>query len=384
MRDASTGRLMRASLAPDAWAFPAPLVADLSGRVDPDAAVAAAAFHGIAGYVRAAVKAANGSPALVAALEPAHSHGLLTHVRTLADLALVADCLGGADIPFAVLKGPVLAMRTHPRPDLRAYTDLDILVPPPNFGAAVTRLIEAGCEPVVTAWRALQAAGAGEIALTLPSGGALDLHWHTLNSDHLRAIFDVDPGAMVGRAVPARVGSVSVRVLDPADEFVYVAMHMVLSGADRLIWTKDVDLLIRQLQPPYETVVARARQVDAALVVSVAVEDAASTLDTPIPVSLRRELRGGSAWPALAALVYRASRAGSTHGAHPSLSRVVARSTRASTAASVRELAHRALASRQPPALRPGQRPPDVDQSTAQAEFTDWADGHAKSPARSE
>jgi len=381
MTNAPAGRLLRAALTADAWAAPCPAVARLAETVDPAAAAEIADFHGVAGYVRSAVTAAKAAPALVTALEPAHLRGLLTHLRTLADLIVVTEALNPTGIAYAVLKGPVLATRTHARPDLRAYTDLDLLVPPPDFGRAVAQLLDAGCEPVVTAWRALRDAGAGEISLKMPSGGSLDLHWHTLNSPDLRTRFTVDPIALVARCVTADVGGVAAPVLAPADELVYVAMHMVLSGADRMIWTKDVDLLARGAHSSVGDVVKRAVEAHSSLVVAVALAHVASTLATPIPPDLRRGLDGGAFWSLIASVTARGSRPGSRQGHGPSLTRVVARSTRADTRESVRELLHRARAARGPAGLRPGQRPPDLDQSRARSEFLEWVDGHAKLPA---
>lgn len=380
MTNTPVGQLLRAALTADAWSTPSPAVARLAEAVDPAAAAEIADFHGVSGYVGLAVAAAKAAPELIKALEPAHLRGLLTHMRTVADLSVVTGALRPAGIAYAVLKGPVLATRTHARPDLRAYSDLDLLVPPPHFGRAVSQLMDAGCQPVVAAWRALRDAGAGEISLTMPSGGSLDLHWHTLNSPDLRSRFTVDPIALVARCVTADVGGVAAPVLAPADELVYVATHMVLSGADRMIWTKDVDLLARGAHSSVDEVVKRAGEARSSLVVAVALALAASTLGTPIPPDLRRRLDGGGLWSLIASVTARASRPGSRQGHAPSLARVVARSTRAATQESVRELAHRARSSRVPAGLRPGQRPPDVDQAQARSEFLDWVDGHAKLP----
>src|SRR5688500_15332306 len=55
------------------------------------------------------------------------------HLRTLADLAELGPVLDTAGIPWMVIKGPVLAETIYPRPDLRSYDDLDVVVQPERF-----------------------------------------------------------------------------------------------------------------------------------------------------------------------------------------------------------------------------------------------------------
>lgn len=373
MRQGAVGKLLVAAVRGDAWrtgSHVGPLAAD----VDPGALALAAEYHGVPGYARAALLAADADAALTDALAPAYNRALHTHLRALSDLSLVDAALAAAGAPYVTLKGPVLAATVHARADLRAYSDLDVLVAPPFFGRAVRALMDAGCRPMVGAYRALRAERAGELPMHLPSGGALDLHWHTLNSHEVRAAFDVDPAALVGRAMTVDVAGARVPVLDPADTFVYVTMHMVLSGAHRLVWSKDVDRLVVHAPVPWDEVVGRAESARAALVVAYALRHVHAVLGTPVAAGAGARLGRHSPWPWLAPVTARLSRP--EHAASNSrlMSRVAARSTRYGVPSSVRQLLHKASVANQPRGLRPDQQPADPDAGRALEEFTAWAD----------
>lgn len=364
---------MRACLVGDTWLHGDRNVAALARNASARVLAETADFHRMSGYARAALQMSDAAPALVTALEPAYYRGVVNHLRALGDLALVDATLASVTVPYAVLKGPVLATQVHARADLRSYVDLDILVPPPYFGVAVEALIAAGCEPMTSAWAALRKVEAGELALALPSGGALDLHWHTLNSPTVRSAFTVDPAALVRRAITADIGAVRAPVLDDADTLVYVAMHAVLSGSHRLLWLKDVDLLVRR-GPPWELVAERAREVGGALVVAVALAQVEQTLGTPVPRHARTLLTKLPVWPAIAVLASRWSRPERASTPLPMLSRVVARSTRQGVPSSIVELARRARAAQQPDGIRPGEREDDADPTGGRAAFNGWVD----------
>jgi hypothetical protein len=58
---------------------------------------------------------------------------------------------GQAGVPWLVVKGPALA-ELHGAPDLRAYSDLDVLVPSAAFGDALAALESAGAAVLARNW----------------------------------------------------------------------------------------------------------------------------------------------------------------------------------------------------------------------------------------
>lgn len=374
MPNSAVGRLLVACVTGDAWSLPSDAVRRHAAGVDAAATALGAEYHGVPGYVRAALMAADVRPDVVEAVLQPYHRGLLHHLRALSDLTVVDAALGAVDAPYAVVKGPVVATRAHQRPDLRAYSDLDVVVPPPHFGPAVRSLLAAGAIPVTRAFHALVDVEAGELTLSMPSGGTLDLHWHTINSAAVRRAFDVRPADLVARASVVDVGGVLVPVLDAADEVVYVAMHAVLSGAHRLLWIKDVERLVANRDLAWDVVAERARAARAELVVAVALRHASAVLGTQLPRDARRRFAISSLWPWAAQAVSRFARIEDAVGDTWLPSRLGARSTRYGFGSSMAELARRARASSAPRGLTPNARPPDPDSVEALGAFTAWVD----------
>ena len=113
--------------------------------------------------------------------------------------ALGATVVDKESFPWVVMKGPVLSERCYARPDLRAYGDLDMLVPPASFPGAVAAAVDAGATLVDRNWPLAHRQMRGELMLVLPRGTVLDLHWHVLNEPEAREWFPLDPAAMVAR-----------------------------------------------------------------------------------------------------------------------------------------------------------------------------------------
>lgn len=97
------GRLLRACVTGDAWATPSDEVVRFAAAALPAPVAAGAAFHGISGYVTSALRAAETGPAIVEAVQPAYYRGIVTHLQTLADLALLDTALRAYDVPFVVI-----------------------------------------------------------------------------------------------------------------------------------------------------------------------------------------------------------------------------------------------------------------------------------------
>jgi hypothetical protein len=143
------------------------------------------------------------------------------------------------------VKGPALAAVAYRRPDLRAYKDLDLLVPAPVFEDAV-RLLEANGIPLLDRnWTLVSHEVRGQLHLQLPMGTVTDLHWHLVNQyrDRLR----IPMGELFDRSRRVEVGGRPVSVLDPVDGLIHICLHAALSGGERLIWLKDLDLLRRKV-----------------------------------------------------------------------------------------------------------------------------------------
>ncbi|MDQ3932262.1 MAG: nucleotidyltransferase family protein [Actinomycetota bacterium] len=306
--------------------------------------VAAGERHGIIGYLHdAARQAPHVHPDVAALLARAHERAVHTHLRALADLALLDQVFERAGVPWAVVKGPVLAETVYPRFDLRAYRDLDVLVAPEAFPDALRALESAGAQLLDQNWTLLRAGMKGQLHLTLPHGSFCDLHWHLLHDREVRDVFRLPSSALLRRTQRVVLGGVSVPCLDPVDAFVHLALHACLSGADRLVWLKDLDLMLRRSPPEWDGIIARARTAGAGLAVAGVLGLVDRVFGTTSPRGVVEALDPARAWRGMvifAALVAPPQ----TATGDGSMLRIVTRSTRPTLVGSLREMASRSAA----------------------------------------
>lgn len=239
----------------------------------------AAATHRVSGCAHHALAACAGlDPDVAAELAQARQAALTRHLSAARALAPIGAALEGAGIAWLVVKGPALA-HAYGQPGLRTYADLDILVPRSQFPAAMQALEPIGFDCTMRNWALVRAVGPGELPLS-DGVESIDLHWHVLHLATDRDRFDLDVGPWIERRRPVNIGGRQIPTLDPVDTVLHLAIHMMRSGADRLVWLKDLQVsLAADGFDAYELVTrARAARVD--LVVSVALQRARQTLGT--------------------------------------------------------------------------------------------------------
>ncbi|WP_240474305.1 nucleotidyltransferase family protein [Intrasporangium chromatireducens] len=195
----------------------------------------AARCHGVSGWVR---KRARSTGWRVDGVEDDVRATSARHQRAMWDLGVIDGALGSANVPYIVVKGPVLAEAYHDHPQLRSYLDLDVVVRPTDLRGAILALEAKGLDVLDVNWPLLQRQGVHELRLSTPTGGLLDLHWSLLPGIHNGRSPDVE--TLLERADWLRLGDLLVAVLDWADTAVHVASHAAASGGDRLIWCADL------------------------------------------------------------------------------------------------------------------------------------------------
>ena len=148
----------------------------LVAQCDQDELVSLALAEGVAGPA---------SQKLDALLAPAHHSRLLTaarqqsvrHLGHLAWLQRFGAALETADVPWVVLKGPVLAEISY-GPVTRGYADLDLMVPARQLRRAIDALQDAGAVVADQDWGYLLEIAKGELTMAVYGSPLIDLHWH--------------------------------------------------------------------------------------------------------------------------------------------------------------------------------------------------------------
>ena len=207
-----------------------------------DATTSAAAYHRLEGY---AVRADPASPLLALHRQAALSSALVR--AQLPDAARVITHAAGG--PPVLVKGPAAAA-LHPSPELRAYGDLDLVVPKARLRQAAAALAQEGWwlsradrmgveggEP----WEGFTEDYGHELGLGRRVGArvvGLELHWRLTDDPRVDAL-DRD---LLGRHASELDGA----IVPAAPELLLaLALHVVAHPDRRLIMVQDIAMATR-------------------------------------------------------------------------------------------------------------------------------------------
>lgn len=308
-------------------------------RTDPAALAAAAEYHGVAPAIYGLVGSSSELPeGILAGLERAYRLQWQVQLRSLADLAEVVPVLGGLGVPWAVVKGPVLAEVVYDRSITRSYIDLDVLVHRSTLPDVLDALEASGAWVRDRNWTLVRSGMRGELTMGLRYGSALDLHWHLFNEPRVRRAFSVSIEELLARTRDVWVNGTRTPTLDPSDTLVHIAAHASLAGGNRLVWFKDLQQLIEHDAPDWDAVIRRSRASGLALLVATMLERSRRIFYADVPSNVLQALAPRFGWRAVVGLAGRLSPAERSFDRLLSTRTVVA-ATRRSTPASAAELA---------------------------------------------
>ena len=157
-----------------------------------------------------------------------------------ADLERIRNEAADRSVPIAVIKGPAAADDLYPSPELRVFTDLDLIVPPESYGPACAMLSEMDYEPIIEPGLR-HSEPYGQAAFRGLRSGLdvrVELHQDLVNSPALRR------GVSVGYPdlAPAADGSLSLEA-----HLIVAAVHGATSHQfDRLKFLVDVWQIVRK------------------------------------------------------------------------------------------------------------------------------------------
>jgi hypothetical protein len=213
------------------------------------------ASHGVAGFVRQAVARDNVAvPSDVADGLRNVALSQVTHVARLdAALVKILPALQEASVPTILLKGPVLSRLVYPDRTLRPYSDIDLNVREPDEARVVETLLKTGLEEVphgaeverLTHAHHVHGGGAFHRVFMTPAGTPSGTVMVELHLDPLQ--MGLKPTLEAARWERARPVEAlpGALMLSVEDQIIQLSVHVHKHGFSRLIWLKDIDLLVR-------------------------------------------------------------------------------------------------------------------------------------------
>ncbi|MHB1582469.1 MAG: nucleotidyltransferase family protein [Acidimicrobiales bacterium] len=184
---------------------------------------------------------------------------LEAEARGLACQAMAAEAVAGAalrrlidlGIPVLVIKGPAVA-RFHPEPGLRPYQDVDVVVPPRSFGAALAGLRELGYERTsasVQPWPWFDRVCLEGLNVRRAGESSIDVH-HRISPWAFTRKLTAD--ALFARSEPGEVARVPVQLASADDALAIAALHVVndlWKGDPSIQSWRDILVLTARLGP---------------------------------------------------------------------------------------------------------------------------------------
>ena len=199
-----------------------------------------------------------------------------------AHLKEVLAVLRKAAIEVILLKGAHLAEAYYPRPALRPFDDVDLLLRPAEAEPARALLEERG-------YRLLEET-AGARKFFLPGarkegGFFLEIHTGLQTPRRRNPSFAIRISDFWNESCPFLYSGVPVRVLQPTRNLFYLAAHLSHHGFSRLIWLYDLHLVISKSagEIKWDELVAEARRSRSAALVYYPLKFAGEILGSPVP-----------------------------------------------------------------------------------------------------
>jgi hypothetical protein len=257
-----------------------------------------AEHHHVSGYAYQALRRSTVMPAEVVRLvEALHSEvvaGSVLQLRVQDDLRFMAAALNCAEVPWLLIKGPVLAHLLYPKPALRPSRDLDVVLPRVHFVRGINALERTGARMLDANWDLLTRERRGQLHMLLPGGTTVDVHWHLINAGRVRDTLNVPMDALWQRGRAVVVRDLTVATLEPTDNLLYLALHAGLAGAGRLRWLNDLALAIEVEPPDWHALVARAHEWRVARLVGVTLTRADRLVGANVPLDALDALVGST------------------------------------------------------------------------------------------
>jgi hypothetical protein len=255
--------------------------------------LAASRRHAVAIPVLMAIRAAGIAvpPSVDAEDRAIHAAAQVHHAAFLGSLRRALRALD--PLRVVCLKGPVLAERLHALPYGRSSTDLDVLVAPEDRIAAVEALRPAGWRPGPTREVERYVATHHHVILDHPTEPMIELHFHA----HRGFGTQIPAAPLLARSSVHPVAGMTCRILDPVDEFVFLATHAARHRFVRLGWQLDLRLLLARERPDLDQILIRAREFGVQRPVWLALRRLGHAAPRSVSVRLAARLQGDRVGP---------------------------------------------------------------------------------------
>jgi hypothetical protein len=268
-------------------------LAELVRGVGVDEILTLAEYHGVGSTLYDRFHGVEGVPQPV--IDDLFEMRLRAQARRLDAHRTLRVLRGVLEVPFLVVKGPVLASYWYPSDRVREFSDLDVLVAPADFAGVVGTLCAEGAEPRATNWHGFEALEVAEIPLRLGCT-TVDLHWDLVALGERRRHVRLPVPDLFDRSVEVRVGELDVRTLCPVDTLLHLCVNSGLDGAHRLRSLVDIDTVVGSGRVDLDEFADRAGLLQVNRLCSAVLQRCRTVLGTDVPAGFIAALSPSRSW----------------------------------------------------------------------------------------
>jgi len=270
----------------------------LNEALDWDSVVAQAGYHHVSALLYhhlSSVAPAKVPPPVLAGMRTRYLLLAARNLRLVGETVPLLKALESAGAPAVVWKGPALAYSVYPSPELRTFTDLDLLVRREDVGTVRAVLTSLGYLPRLSPGVSEEEVfGRMSRAVTMvnpESGGVLDIHWGSAQR-YLSSAMDGD--RLWTRSGPLDVEGTTVQVLDREPMLLALCAHGAKHGPfpwPTLKWITDIEAVVKAHPPDrWGPILARARELGCLRMLLLGLHLANDLLEVSLPREVVEEL----------------------------------------------------------------------------------------------
>jgi hypothetical protein len=234
------------------------------------------------------------SDSLLPRLNGVYRKTWVTNQVSLSVLTRALQTLRSTHFRTMIVNETSATLRLYPELGIRPLTDVEIVIPASDSGAAARTLEDAGWRARPTASPEIAVASSSGLRFETPDGsGAVTLRTHPVGGAAVAGFPEVDsPTAELWEyAVEVEVENIPTLAPAPADELLYTCVKGVRGNPWRTVqWVADATMIIRADEVDWTRLALAAREQLLGLPLGDALTYLARLIDPPIPVAVQHDL----------------------------------------------------------------------------------------------
>jgi hypothetical protein len=270
----------------------------LKGSVDWQKLITQSGLHGVDAFVYKTLKEVDADVVPAKVMEILRSSYLSVNAKGMTlseELTRILREFGKNEIECMPIKGAFLDEVVYQHSGMRGYTDIDILVQPPDISDAATLIESLGYKATPEDDVLAKKDGRTQHHFVNKNGSVVDLHWELVNNRWYPGLAQFFKDNAWSRAISIQFAHRRIRSMSPEVLLIYQCSHAAVHhNFSRLILLKDIEQTLRyEPSLDWDSVVELARQYRMMTICYYSLRFSKDLLDASVPEWVLDDLHPG-------------------------------------------------------------------------------------------